>query len=189
MNPVYAVLLAISEEKEECLEGRTLLQKKLYFLSVLMKKDFQFHPHYYGPYSANVAAAVDSLVSAGFLKEEKVVFAAPNVFGEGRRYSYTITPDGEQLLESISSNKVDGFDKWQEKLRRLNSREISSDFNLLSIAAKMHYILSEDKQLSANNICNKGKELGWQITVDDIQKVANDLISLGLIREVSVPQK
>jgi uncharacterized protein YwgA len=184
MNPVYAALLAVSEEKEGCLEGRTLLQKKLYFFSVLMREDFQFRPHYYGPYSENVADAVDSLVSAGFLKEQTAVFPAPNVFGEGRRYSYTITPDGKQLLEFMSSNKIDGFDKWQGALRRINSHEISSDFNLLSIAAKMHYILSEDKKLSANNICNKAKELGWQITVEQIDKVAKYLVELGLIVEV-----
>jgi len=188
MNPVYAVLLAVSEEKRGRLEGRTLLQKKLYFLSVLMRKDFQFRPHYYGPYSENVADAVNTLVSAGFLKEHAAASSIPNVFGERRRYSYTMTPDGKQLLEFISSNKVDGFDKWQEALRRLNSREISSDFNLLSIAAKMHYILSEDKKLKANNICNKAKELGWQITVEQIEKVAKDLISLDLIVEVTAPK-
>jgi len=184
MNPVYAVLLAVSEEKGERLEGRTLLQKKLYFLSVLMKKDFQFRPHYYGPYSENVADAVKTLVSAGFLREHAAASSIPNIFGERRRYSYTVTAGGKQLLEFISNDEVDDFEKWQEKLRRLNSLSISPNWNLLSIAAKMHYILSEDKQLSVNNIHNKAEELGWQITVDEINKVAEDLISLGLIVEV-----
>src|SRR4030042_7020456 len=161
MNPVFAVLLAVSEEKEERLEGRTLLQKKLYFLTTLMKEDYQFRPHYYGPYSEIVTDAVDSLVSAGCLKEQTKVFPVANVFGEGKRYLYTITEDGQEFLDFVKGKKIDGFDKWQSALRRINSQDISTDFNLLSIAAKMHYILSEDKKLSANNICNKAKGLGW----------------------------
>lgn len=182
MNPVYAALLAVSEEENSRLEGRTLLQKKLYFLSVLMKKDYQFRPHYYGPYSENVADAIDSLVASSFLKENTEVFPTANVFGEGKRYSYTITEDGLELFNF--SKKSKDFVEWQKALRKINSYDISSDFNLLSIAAKMHYILSEDKKLSANNICNKAKELGWEIKVEDIEKVVKYLVELGLIVEV-----
>lgn len=182
MNPLYAVLLAVSEEENSRLEGRTLLQKKLYFLSVLMKEDYQFRPHYYGPYSEKVADAVDSLVASGFLEEQTAAFPAPTIFGEGRRYSYTIKKDGREFLDYVK--KSSGFDRWQGALRKINSQAISADFNLLSIAAKMHYILSEDKQLSANNICNKAKELGWDIKVEDIEKVAKYLEELGLIVEV-----
>jgi uncharacterized protein YwgA len=187
MNPVYAVLLAVSEEENSRLEGRTLLQKKLYFLSVLMQEDYQFRPHYYGPYSEKVADAVDSLVASGFLTENKEVFSTANVFGERKRYSYTITPDGLELF-SFSKKKTQDFVKWQKALHKINSYDIAKDFNLLSIAAKMHYILSEDKQLKANNICDKAEELGWQINVEQINKVAEYLISLGLIVEVAAPK-
>jgi uncharacterized protein YwgA len=186
MNPLYAVLLAVSEEENSRLEGRTLLQKKLYFLSVLRKEDYQFRPHYYGPYSEKVADAVDSLVASGFLIENTEVFPTANVFGEGKRYSYTITEDGLELFNFSKKNK--DFVEWQKALSKINSFDISKDFNLLSIAAKMHYILSEDKQLSANNIRDKAKELGWQITVEEINKVAKDLVSLGLIVEVAAPK-
>lgn len=184
MNPVFAVLLVISEEKDGCLEGRTLLQKKSYFLTTIMKEDYQFRPHYYGPYSQIVADAVDSLVSAGLLEEKTDVFPVANIFGEGKRYSYTITKDGQEFLDFVKEKKIDDFDKWQSALSRINSRDISTDFNLISIAAKMHYILSEDKKLSANNICAKAKELGWNVKVEDIQKVAEDLVELGLIVKV-----
>ena len=46
------ILLVIGNEKNKNLQGRTILQKKLYFLSVLKEIDLGFGPHYYGPYSS-----------------------------------------------------------------------------------------------------------------------------------------
>lgn len=63
------ILLVVSKEEEQSLRGRTLLQKKLYFLSMLKRVDFGFRPHYYGPYSSWVAENLDTLVGIGFLKE------------------------------------------------------------------------------------------------------------------------
>ena len=63
------ILLVVGSEEEKSLRGRTTLQKKLYFLSVLEKTDLGFRPHYYGPYSSWVARNLDILVSTGFLKE------------------------------------------------------------------------------------------------------------------------
>ena len=63
------ILFVIESEGEDGLRGRTLLQKKLYFLSILEKVDLGFAPHYYGPYSSLVAENLDILVSARFLNE------------------------------------------------------------------------------------------------------------------------
>ena len=62
------ILLVIESENNKSLRGRTTLQKKLYFLSVLEETDLGFGPHYYGPYSSLVAENLDILVSARFLK-------------------------------------------------------------------------------------------------------------------------
>ena len=49
------ILLVIGSEEENGLRGRTLLQKKIYFLSELKGVNHGFRPHYYGPYSSLVA--------------------------------------------------------------------------------------------------------------------------------------
>ena len=41
------ILLVIGSENNKSLWGRTLLQKKLYFLSILEETDLSFGPHYY----------------------------------------------------------------------------------------------------------------------------------------------
>lgn len=41
-----AVLAAIQKEPEGILVGRTLLQKKLYFVATLLREDWDFVPHY-----------------------------------------------------------------------------------------------------------------------------------------------
>ena len=40
-------LLATIGSKECGIRGRTLLQKRMYFLAVLVGEDFLFSPHYY----------------------------------------------------------------------------------------------------------------------------------------------
>ena len=49
MGVMDAILAAIHGAAEERISGRTLLQKKLYFLSVLNQEAFGYRPHYYGP--------------------------------------------------------------------------------------------------------------------------------------------
>ena len=74
MGVMDAILATINSAGERRISGRTLLQKKLYFLSVLNQEAFGYRPHYYGPYSQLVADNVGALCQAGFLKEEVETF-------------------------------------------------------------------------------------------------------------------
>ena len=56
MHIIDILILVVKSEGENGLRGRTLLQKKIYFLSELMDVDLGFSPHYYGPYSSYVAS-------------------------------------------------------------------------------------------------------------------------------------
>ena len=48
MYTIDVLLLVVKEAGENGLKGRTLLQKKVYFLSELMNIDLGFTAHYYG---------------------------------------------------------------------------------------------------------------------------------------------
>ncbi len=69
MNTYDFVQLALYSLGGE-IKGRTKLQKTIYFLAITSGADpheFGFGPHFYGPYSEEVADAVDRLKSLGFV--------------------------------------------------------------------------------------------------------------------------
>jgi uncharacterized protein YwgA len=181
MDPRHAVLIAVEEEGPSGLVGRTLLQKKLYFASLLVKEDLDYRPHYYGPYSRSIADATDSLVSNRFLDEQVEVFPQANLFGERRRHSYRITSDGRELLESI--DVVPDAGRWHEALRKINDHQFGTDFNLLSIAAKVLTVLTEVKKATGKDISQRAAAYGWNLEPDAIGRVAEFLKYLGLVRE------
>jgi uncharacterized protein YwgA len=183
MDPRDAVILAIHEEGGE-LCGRTLLQKKLYFASVLTKEDFGFLPHYYGPYSQSVADAVNSLAANHFVQEKtETLPGEPNLFGERRRHSYSLTDDGKAVLAVM--DKLPDTEKWREALTKVNSDPVAKDFNLLSVAAKIHLIVKAVGKATRREIKVQAKRYGWKMSEEDIRKVEDYLFNhLGVLTKV-----
>ena len=174
------ILLVIGSEKDENLQGRTLIQKKLYFLSELKGVDHGFRPHYYGPYSSLVAENLDILVSARFLNEVKETFETDqNIFGEIRRHTYSLTTDGKDVMGGIEQEAE--YTAWKQKLDMLNSQPLASDFNMLSIAAKVYYIVNQQGSATPEQIRKVAKEFGWSIEDPDIEGVLSFLEALSLI--------
>ena len=177
------ILLVIGSEEGNSLQGRTILQKKLYFLSVLLQDEsLGFGPHYYGPYSSWVAENLDVLVNARFLKEVTETFPTDeNIFGEIRRHTYSLTSDGEDVMGEIE--KDDEHANWKQALETLKSHPVASDFNTLSIAAKVYYIVNRQKRATTEQIQRVAKEYGWNIDDSQIEKVRSFLEALSLIRK------
>ena len=181
------ILLVVGSEEEKSLRGRTTVQKKLYFLSVLEKTDLGFRPHYYGPYSSWVAENLDILVSTGFLKEVTETFGPAsstppndqNIFGEIRRHTYSWTSDSEAVIGEIE--KEEGYTDWEAAIRQLNAHSLALDFNTLSIAAKVHYIVKRQGKATREQIQEVAKEYKWNINDSDIKGVLSFLEALSLI--------
>ena len=178
------ILLAIAGENEEGLQGRTILQKKLYFISVLNKTDhgtnFGFRPHYYGPFSSEIAENLDILVSCGFLNQVTETFATNrNILGEIRRHTYFLTPDGEAVMGEIREQGECA--SWQKALDDLNSQPSADNFNTLSIAAKVHYIVNHQGSATRKQIRETAVGYGWDINESQIQDVLSFLEALSLI--------
>jgi len=55
------------------------------------------------------------------------------------------------------------------------------DYNVLSYAAKIHYILPKDKKVSHKKIIELADRYGWKLSHDDIEIAKKLLLSLGLI--------
>jgi len=184
MDPRDAVMLAIQQEQDGELRGRTLLQKKLYFASVLTKEDFDFVPHYYGPYSQSVADAVNSLAANHFVQEKtETLPGEPNLFGERRRHSYSLTDDGKAVLAAMG--KLPDAERWREALEKVNSDPVAKDFNLLSVAAKIHLIVKAVGKATQREIKLQAKRYGWEMSEEDIRKVEDYLFNhLGVLTTV-----
>ena len=174
------ILLVIESEGEDGLRGRTLLQKKLYFLSILEKIDLGFAPHYYGPYSSLVAENLDILVNARFLKEVTETFSTDrNIFGEIRRHTYSLTSDGKDVMSEIEQETE--YTDWKQALDTLNSQPLANDFNMLSIAAKVYYIVNRQGRTTTEQIQEVAKEYDWDIDDSQIENVRSFLEDLSLI--------
>ncbi|MCE2402851.1 hypothetical protein J4G08_18440 [Candidatus Poribacteria bacterium] len=186
MHIIDVILLVIKGEKDDELQGRTLLQKKIYFLSVMMEHDLGFTAHYYGPYSSYVAGHLDSLVSYGILKETLVPLSSnppeQSPFGEIRKhaYIYSLIPNAFEKVWKVAEKKP-SFDKWKQKLKAINDQSIARDSNSLSIAAKIHYIVDWEGEKNAEEVLQTAKEYGWDFTLKDIKNVLSFLTELGLV--------
>lgn len=182
MHIIDILLLVIVREKESKLQGRTLLQKKIYFLSVLLKENFGFSAHYYGPYSSFVAEHLDGLVNYGVLKEVRETLASSveqNASGEIRRHTYSLTPDAKETWEATQQKR--DFKKWDKALRSINEQPISEDIKKLSIAAKVHYIVSWQGQSTLEEIRQVAKKYGWDMAEEDVENVLSFLTELKLV--------
>lgn len=74
------------------LQTRKRLQKTVYLLQQAgVPFCDQFHLHFYGPYSHDLAGTVDEMVTAGLIKEECL----------GSSYNYSLEPPVEQALEEL----------------------------------------------------------------------------------------
>ena len=70
---------------------------------------------------------LDILVSARFLNEKKETFETDqNIFGEIRRHTYSLTPDGDIIMEEI--RKETEYMDWKQKLDQLKRPTVGERF-------------------------------------------------------------
>lgn len=183
MGVMDGILATIQSAEEEAgrkrISGRTLLQKKLYFLSVLARENFGYRPHYYGPYSQLVADNLGALCQAGFLKEEVDTFRPESIggFGEVKRYSYSETEDTYALVE----DRWDQIEPYLNYVRIINSDQITDDVDLLSFAAKVHFIVSGQGRATGQQIIEIAASLGWKISEKQLPQIVGYLETLELV--------
>ena len=178
MGVMDAILATIQGAAQRKVSGRTLLQKRLYFLSVLAQENFGYRPHYYGPYSQLVADNVGALCQAGFLKEEVETFPESiGGFGEVKRYSCSSTEDTDALID----DRREQVEPYVKNVKMINSDQITDDVTLLSVAAKVHFIVSGQGRATRQEIMDLAKRLGWEISEKQIRHVVGYLERLELV--------
>lgn len=156
--------------------GRTTLQKLLYFASSKQILRTAFRPYYYGPYSDEVYLELQSLVSLHFIEER------PETYASGHTgHAYRLTADGQSVLPPRSPD-ADNLDRLVE----LAGRHFGLDQRLLSAAAKAHFVLgSHNLPMTFDGIRSEARNLGWEISTGDAEKVVDFLSDLGLVTRAS----
>lgn len=186
MNTYDLVLAVLANEPEGCMVGRTLLQKKLYFLKEITSARIQFYPHYYGPYSREVAETVDSLVSAGILRERAESFPSfETPWGESTRYSYDFSSNVRDVISDILEKRMGRtrYSRIRKILETINGRPEANDYKLPSIAAKVFQILNEKGEMRLSDFPKEARKLKWKLNTNDVKKAASFLKGIGLLTE------
>ena len=90
------LLLSLLYLSDGTIEGRKRFQKKVCILKHEYEVPFSFEyiPYYYGPFSENLASALDNLVGLGYVLEERTEYSGL------LRYTYRLTSSGEEFAKN-----------------------------------------------------------------------------------------
>ena len=150
--------------------GRTTIQKLGYFSMVQGAIRARYRPHYYGPYSADIAGAIQTLVSYGFIEERVETPGGSGTTPDWKRYTYTLTEDGRRLVPELKQEYVQGAEEVEE-IVGICKYTANLDSKTLSWAAKIHYIQTREmRDMSPDEIREIARTLNWDLSEDQIQK-------------------
>ena len=123
IEDLYFLLEIINHS--DVVEGRKRFQKTI---CVLRYRDhipisFDFVPYYYGPYSETLAGTIQSLVGAGYVREDHIEVDA-GIF----QYEYSLTEQGRRAIQQIQlAGNINGIPigDLQNKIDEINKMELN----------------------------------------------------------------
>ena len=183
MNPYDVVHLTLHAFGGR-IEGRTKLQKTVYFVGIFTDSltDLGYRPHFYGPYSDFVTAAVARLKSLGFVTESTLGSGA---IGEGgfeiARHDFELTSEGRRIAEEKAARNPEAWSKLTDAVDRVKNAG-SIDYMRMSVAAKTYHMLqAKGKPATPEELSESARALGWEAKPYDIQQSISFLQKLGLV--------
>jgi len=163
-------------------QGRTLLQKRAYFVQQLagVPLELGFDAHYYGPYSAAIDNSVARLKSLAFIEEENTGFGVAATGFEIKRYDYRLTEDGRKIVDSLK--RREDYRNIEQACRAIIEAGDPNYF-VLSVAAKADFILGRrGKAMTRVEIIKEAEKFDWNIPKQVLDTAVDFLSNLGMIR-------
>ena len=177
MRQIFLILSVLGNSRIP-IEGRTAIQKIVYFTSVKTGIDLGYMRHFYGPYSPIVANLLANLVSMGYVAERTKLTAQNRTI-----YSYSLTSDGEKLLNSILKDHERYYAAIRDVVHKCR-RIAGNNINTLSCAAKVYFLISRRRaKASYRDVMRMAQKSGWQLCSEEIDSGARLLGALGLVRK------
>ena len=178
---VQLTLLAIGGE----IHGKTKLQKTVYFLGIMTGEldNLGYGPHFYGPYSADVADATGQLHALGFLNRNMAQTGLHDDSGfEAIRYDFTFTEAGRQIAKAKAKSNAALWKKLQRAAGTLkNAGDI--DYMKMSIAAKAYFMLGEKRgRATPAELAALAPRFGWNVSEGQVAAAVGYLQGLGLVK-------
>jgi hypothetical protein len=177
-------LLSLIDASGGKVQGRTLLQKRAFFVTELIGKDFglKFDAHFYGPYSATVEGTTTQLKNLGFLQEASTGFGIVSDGFEVRRYDYSLTKDGDEILKRLRATPEYGT------IKAATDRVLAAgdpNYVELSIAAKAYFLLKNKGggSMSVGELIKQAEKYNWNISPQSVHRAVGFLSSVGLATE------
>jgi uncharacterized protein YwgA len=161
--------------------GRTLLQKRIFFLGEMLgEKDLSYFPHYYGPFSQEVSDCLTVSVLNGYVQEIVSPYGIDHHGFEMCRYEYQLSETGEKLADILEIQLSEQAQNLKKAVERFMEGASDLNYMVLSYAAKLYYILKQKGiPLTPQEIKNASEKFNWKIDEKDFQKGAEALQKLG----------
>ena len=179
MNPTNFLLCVIAASNG-LVNGRTLLQKRVFFVSQLTGIDpgLQYDAHFYGPFSPTVEGATTQLKNLGFVQESSTGFGLISGGFEVRRYDYALTEDGKRLVEPLFRTAE------YQRIKAAVDRIIQAgdpNYVELSLAAKAYFLLKKTGGgMPLSEFQKQAEQYNWSISPRSVEKALTFLQTLGL---------
>ncbi len=164
------------------IRGKTSLQKKIYFLNSMLKQNMKFAPHYYGPYSTEVADANSELKALGYITEKVIRTGAISSQGwEIARHDFELNEDGNKLAARKIADYPEDWDEISKATEVINNAG-DVDYIGLSIAAKAYFIWNSKGCISSlESIKESAKSFGWNTSEEELEKAFEFLKKINLV--------
>jgi uncharacterized protein YwgA len=167
---------------DDLVEGKTVLQKLAYFTSQIAEVDVDFEPYFYGPFSRGVEQAVELLELSGEVEQTVTSLGVANTGWPIARTTYRLTDIGTKTVEEDLAQHEELAEAAQFVLENVKAQDQLLNQKPLSVAAKVHYLLSHlGEPMTNSQVAAYAKGLGWELSDWDIQKADDLLESLGMI--------
>ena len=177
MLDVYDAIALTLHANNDSLSNRTALQKLIYFetLKIEPLKTIIYRNYFYGPFSYQVASALDETVAFSYLSEQ--IYS----MYDHESYNYKLTESGKKYAHDVK-NKFDDQFKVIRNIVKICDKYCSLQAKSLSYSAKAHYILVHGgkNQYTIDDIQKTAEKFEWQIPVDAAKDGMALLEELGL---------
>jgi uncharacterized protein YwgA len=177
-------ILLVTHAAGDQVAGRTVMQKLAYFAGLGLDTPLGHRAHFYGPFSSRVEDAVSNAVIAGELHE--TVERMPHWHGgpDVLKYTYALTDEGRERAERVSAAHPVGWERIEHSVRAIREVLPDLDQKTLSSAAKTYLIISESEDgVEEAEIPTMAKQLGWELTADQVKDTVRLLEQLELLVE------